>query len=254
MKLYIDTDSALLRVEKDGDSRELALYSKEAFEQISDLWVKVGWNERYSYNFTWMGRPIVQLPEDMLRMQEVIWHVDPDVIVETGVAHGGSLIFYASLCEARGRGKVVGVDIKIRPHNREAVESHPLAHRITLLEGDSAAPEMLERVRASVGEAQRVLVILDSCHTKAHVAAELEAYHDLVTPGSYVVATDGIMKSLHDVPAGDASWSWDNPTDAAAEFAARHPEFVVEQPAWGFRESELEHNITYWPGAWLRRK
>jgi cephalosporin hydroxylase len=253
MKLHIDTERAVLHVEDGGRSRELPLYSREAFEHLSELWIKVGWNERYSYTFTWMGRPIVQLPEDVLRIQEVIWRLEPDIVLETGVAHGGSLVFYAGLCEARGRGKVIGVDIEIRAHNRAAIESHPLSHRISLIEGNSVAPTTLEQVRGLVGDASRVLVLLDSCHTKAHVAAELEAYHGFVTPGSYIVATDGIMKALHDVPSGQPTWSWDNPTDAAAEFAQRHPEFVIEQPAWAFCESKLERNNTYWPGAYLRR-
>jgi cephalosporin hydroxylase len=229
------------------------LYTPEAFAALSRQWVRVGWAERYSYAFTWLGRPVIQLPEDLLRIQEVIWRVKPDVIVETGVAHGGSLIFYASLCEVMNRGQVVGVDIDIRPHNRAAITAHPLATRIRLIEGSSIAPDVVERVRASIPPGGRVLVLLDSNHTKAHVRAELEAYAPLVTPGSYIVATDGIMCDLHDVPGGSAEWSWDHATAAAAEFAAAQSEFVLENPPKLFQEGAIEAPVTYWPGGWLRR-
>ena len=254
MKLTLDTETRKLRIEDAESTRELDLYSKEAFEALSLQWVRVGWAEKYQYTFSWMGRPIIQLPEDMVRTQEVIYRVKPDVIVETGVAHGGSLIYYASLCKAMGRGRVIGIDIEIRPHNRAAIEAHELASYITLVEGSSTAPEIVSRVKALVRKGETALVILDSNHTKQHVADELESYHDLVTAGSYLVATDGIMKDLHDVPRGVADWTWDHPTAAAAEFARRHPEFVLEQPQWVFNESKLSENITHWPGAWLRKK
>ena len=141
MKLTIDTDANTLTEESTGGSETFSLYSREAFERISRQWVKVGWDQGYSYTFSWMGRPVIQLPEDMLRIQEAIYHVKPDVIVETGVAHGGSLIFYACLCKAMERGRVIGVDIEIRPRNREAIESHELGSFITLVEGDSVAPK-----------------------------------------------------------------------------------------------------------------
>jgi cephalosporin hydroxylase len=184
----------------------------------------------------------------------VIWRVQPDVIVETGVAHGGSLVYYASLCKVIGKGRVIGVDIEIRPHNRQAIEAHPLSSLITLVEGDSIAPETVRKVHSLVKPGEVVMVFLDSCHTKQHVLAELEAYHDLISPGSYIVATDGIMRDLHDVPRGKPEWAWDNPAAAVVEFVSRHPEFVVEQPAWPFNESDLSTNVTHWPGAWLRRR
>ncbi|MFM7817264.1 MAG: cephalosporin hydroxylase family protein, partial [Verrucomicrobiota bacterium] len=178
----------------------------------------------------------------------------PDVIVETGVAHGGSLVYYASLCRVLGRGRVIGVDIEIRPHNRKAIEEHPLASYISLIEGGSTDPGTVAQVQSRIQPGERVLVLLDSNHTRDHVLAELEAYHGLVSPGSYIVATDGIMKDLPRAPRGNPEWSWDNPTEAAAEFARRHPEFVLEQPAWPFNESGLRRNLTHWPGAWLRRR
>jgi cephalosporin hydroxylase len=214
----------------------------------------VAWNQKYSYSFSWFGRPIIQLPEDVLRIQEVLCAVKPDVIIETGVAYGGSLMLYATLFEAMGRGRVIGIDIKIRQANRQAIETHPLARRITLLEGGSTEPEIVARARALVKPGETCLVILDSCHTKAHVRAELDAYHSLITPGSYIVATDGIMFDLDDVPRGRPEWREDNPAAAAREFAADHPEFVLGQPAWQFNESTLSRNLTHWPHAYLRRR
>lgn len=253
MKLTIDTDQQTLVCESAAGREELPLYSDRAFDLIAEQWVKVGWNQRYSYTFSWFGRPIIQLPEDMVRTQEVIYRVRPDVILETGVAHGGSLIFYASICKALEQGRVIGIDIEVRPHNRQAIESHELASLITLIEGSSTAPETVAQAKALVKPGEKVLVLLDSNHTRQHVLDELEAYHGLVTPGSYLVATDGIMKDLHDVPRGDPAWANDNPTDAALDFAARHPEFMLEQPAWPFNQSGLSRNLTHWPGAWLRR-
>lgn len=254
MKLEIDTSSKTLVCEEDGVRRELTLYSSEAFALLSRLWVKVGWDLKYSYGFTWMGRPIIQLPEDIVRIQETIYRVRPDVIVETGVAHGGSLILYASLCSAMQHGRVVGIDIRIRPENRAAIESHELAARITLLEGSSIDPSLLDQVRGAIQKHERVLVILDSDHSRAHVAAELEAYAPLVSEGSYIVATDGIMYDLHDVPHGRTEWRNDNPRTAAKDFADRHPDFVLEEPPFLFKEAATSQQVTHWPGAYLRRR
>jgi len=254
MKITIDTELKQLSVEDNKEQRQMDLYSDEAFELISDQWAKVGWNQKYVYSFSWMGRPIIQLPEDMIRTQEVIYRVKPDVIVETGIAHGGSLIYYASLCKAMDKGRVIGVDVEIRPHNRKAVEEHEMFDRITMIEGSSVDPEIVGQVKALIKPGETVLVILDSNHTKQHVADELESYHDLVTKDSYIVATDGSMKDLYDVPRGEADWAWNHPMAAAEEFEEAHPEFFIEQPAWPFNESSLSKNITHWPSAWLRKR
>jgi len=253
VKLTIDSDNDVLVVEDNGASNSMPLYSREAFEIVSLEWVKLGWDQKYPYTFAWMGRPVIQLPEDMLRMQEVIYRLKPDVVVETGIAHGGSLIFYASLCKAMGKGRIIGVDIEIRPHNREAIEAHEMFDLITMIEGSSIDPDIVTQVNDLVGDAKTVLVILDSNHTRDHVADELEAYHRLVTKGSYIVATDGVMKWVHDVPRGEDGWDVDNPSTAAIDFVAAHPEFVIEQPEWPFNESELGTNITHWPEAWIKR-
>ena len=251
-RIVIDTDAATLRLEDAGGERELPLYSTEAFEIVSSQWVKVGWNQRYPYTFSWLGRPLIQLPEDLVRIQEVIWRVRPDVILETGIAHGGSLIFYASLCTAIGHGRVIGIDVEIRPANRSAIEAHGLSPLITLLEGDSAAESTVAEARRLVDDAKSVLVILDSDHSKAHVLRELEAYHSLVSPGSYIVATDGIMGGLHRRPHRDAGLAR-RQSRGRRDRRLHHPEFVLEQPPWPLQR-ELAHAQHHtWPGAYLRR-
>lgn len=253
MKIIIDTDTAELTLDTSNGSQSIPLYSKDAFEALSREWIRLGWNQKYQYTFSWMGRPIIQLPEDMVRTQEVIYEIKPDVIIETGIAHGGSLIFYASLLKAIGRGRIIGVDIEIREHNRIAIEEHELFSYIDMFEGSSVSAEIVSQIKSQINQNEIIMVILDSNHTKAHVLAELEAYCNFVTPGSYIVATDGIMYDLHDVPRGDKSWLKDNPVEAVREFLANHPEFVLEQPAWRFNESKLEKNLTHWPNAWLKR-
>jgi cephalosporin hydroxylase len=253
VRLTIDTDAGRVTEESADGRREYPLDSPEAFGALTRQWLAVGWTQKYSYSFTWMGRPVVQLPEDLIRIQEVIHRVEPDVIVETGVAHGGSLIFYASLCKAAGRGRVVGVDVEIRSHNRRAIEAHPLAGHVTLIEGSSTDPVVLEQIRAAVRPGERVLVLLDSCHSKAHVLAELEAYGPLVSVGSYVVATDGIMADVAGRPGARAEWAWDNPQEAARAFAARDPRFRLEEPPFAFNEGKITERVTYWPSAFLRR-
>jgi cephalosporin hydroxylase len=254
MRFTIDTDQKTITQVDDGEERTLDLYSKDSFELLSDMWLKVGWDQKYTYSFSWMGRPVIQLPEDMVRIQEVIYRIQPDLIIETGVAHGGSLVYYASLCRAIKKGRIIGIDIEIRPHNRKAIEAHEMFPLIELVEGSSTAPDVVRHVHSLVKPGESVLVLLDSNHTKQHVSDELEAYHDLVTAGSYIVAMDGVMKELSDVPRGQPDWVWNNPTAAAAEFAEKHSEFILEQPAWPFNESILSENITYCPGAWLRRR
>jgi cephalosporin hydroxylase len=173
--------------------------------------------------------------------------------LETGVAHGGSLIYYASLCKATDRGRVVGIDIEIRPHNRAAIEAHPLSSYITLIEGSSTAPATVEKVKGLIKPGERVLVLLDSNHTKAHVRAELDVYADLVSDGSYIVATDGIMGALAGRPGSQPGWEWDNPSEAAREFAAANPRFALEEPGFLFNEGKIRQHVTYWPSAYLRR-
>ena len=249
MKILIDTTAETIAY-GEGAHTSLPLYSTAGFEFLTDLWLKQGWALKLPYTYSWLGFPILQLPDDMIRMQEVIARLKPDVIVETGVAHGGSVIFYASLCRALGHGEVIGIEKGLRC--RKEVEASYLANHITLLEGDSVDPAMVCFVRRRCAD-RKTLVILDSDHSKEHVAKELEAYSGMVSLGSYIVATDGNMGELADVPRGKPEWSWNNPKEAAKAFAYSHSDFEIEQPAWPFNESELRRNVTYWPSAWLKR-
>lgn len=249
MKIEIDTDAQILIVGTD----HLPLYSDAAFRVLSDLWLKVGWNQKYTYTMSWLGVPIIQLPEDIIRYQEVVYALKPDVIVETGIAHGGSAVLSASLLKLIGKGRVIAVDIDIRPHNRQRIENHALASLITLIQGSSTAPEIVDRIKAEVTPGESVLVVLDSNHSYAHVMGELDAYAPLVSVGSYIVSTDGIMRDLADVPRGNIAWTKDNPAQAAVDFCAENPQFVLEQPPWPFDESTLTGNVTHWPDAWLKR-
>ena len=253
MKITIDTIEQTLTTEDGSDRRTQGLYTKESFELLSREWLRVGWSLRQYFTFSWFGRPVVQLPEDLIRLQEVIYHIKPDVIIETGIYRGGSLMFLATLCKAAERGRVIGIDVKIPGEERGLIESHELAPLITLIEGDSVSADVVQQVAGRISGGETVLVILDSDHTKAHVLAELERYSPLVTAGSYIVVTDGFMKDLAGVPGAEPEWAIDNPAAAADEFAASHPEFEACQPPWLFHDSELTENVTYWPRGWLRK-
>lgn len=220
---------------------------------------------QYSYNFSWMGRPIIQYPQDMAAMQELIWSVKPDLIIETGIAHGGSLILNASLLalldmtEAiesgtvmkprESRRKVLGIDIDIRAHNRAAIEAHPMASRIEMIQGSSIAPEIVAQVTAVAEKFERVLVCLDSNHTHDHVLAELEVYAPLTSVGSYCVVFDTVVEDLPAEMFPNRPWGpGDNPKTAVREYLKTHPEFEIDKSI---------HNklmITVAPDGYLRRK
>jgi cephalosporin hydroxylase len=229
----------------DGE-RDVDIYTDEGYSVLSQLFTRSGWQNKSTYELVWMGIPIIQLPEDILMMQELIWRVRPDVIIESGVAHGGALVLYASLLDAIGRGHVVGVDIEIRKYNRLAIEAHPMSKRITLIEGDSVADDTLARVRAEIPAGGTVMVALDSNHTRDHVAAELERYAPLVTPGSYCVVFDSVMTMVSDAPNAGENWQQDNPLEAVTEFLAEHQEFEVDH---GFNRLQ----VTYCQSGFLRR-
>jgi cephalosporin hydroxylase len=253
MTITIDTHAGVLTVVDEQGMRVLRLDESEAFDVVSKAWLRVGWDVKHVYSFTWLGRPIIQLPEDIVRLQELLFTVQPDVIVETGVAHGGGLIFYASLCKLLGQGRVIGVDIDVRPHNRAAIEAHPLGSYVTLIEGSSIHPQVLDEVRRHIAPTDRVLVALDSAHVKAHVLAELHAYAPLVTPGSYIVVMDGIMEDLVGAPRSRPDWAWNNPRQAALEFVAQHPQFVIDPPGFLFNEGRVRMPVTYWPSGYIKR-
>jgi cephalosporin hydroxylase len=250
MRYVIDTGAGKL-IQEGG--AEMDLFSKDSFDILAQLWTEVGWVRKYPYAFSWMGRPIIKLPEDMVRTQEAIWETKPDVIVETGIAHGGSLIFYASLFAAIGHGRVIGVDIEIRPHNLAAIKAHPLYGRIALVTGDSTSSETIGRVRSLIKPDEKVMVILDSNHGKDHVAKELAGYADLVSPGCYLLVEDGIMQDVAGMPRTGADWSWNNPRPAIAEFLEVRDDFRCVSPSRPFDESDAVPDCTHHPDGWLRR-
>ena len=208
----------------------------------------------YSYNFSWLGRPIIQYPQDMVAMQELIWSIQPDLIIETGIAHGGSLIFSASMLELNAAcggpqdASVLGVDIDIRPHNRQAIEAHPLFRRIGLIQGSSIADDVVAQVRARTAGKRRILVCLDSNHTHDHVLAELQAYAPLVSVGSYCVVFDTVVEDLPAELSSDRPWDpGNNPKTAVREYLKDHPEFEVDKAI------ERKLQITVAPDGYLRR-
>jgi cephalosporin hydroxylase len=224
------------------------LRSDENMKRQSLQWLLYSAERRYSYNFRWMGRPVIQYPQDMIAMQEILWDVRPDLIVETGIAHGGSLVYYASLCELMGHGEVLGIDIDIRLHNREAIESHPMAKRIQMIQGSSIEPYIIEQVHA-IAKDKRVVVVLDSNHTHEHVLAELQAYAPLVSPGSYCVVFDTVVEDMPAEAFPDRPWGpGNNPKTAVRQFLREHPEFEID------RDIEAKIQITVAPDGYLRRK
>lgn len=185
---------------------------------------------KYSYNFSWMGRPIIQYPQDMIAMQELLWKIKPDIVVETGIAHGGSLIFYSSILELIGKGSVLGIDIDIRKHNREAIESHPMYKNISMIEGSSVSEEILSQVKDVVADKETVLVVLDSNHTHEHVTKELELYSPFVTNGSYLVVFDTIIEDLPEGFYPDRPWGrGDNPKTAVWGFLENNDKFEIDK-------------------------
>lgn len=204
---------------------------------------------QYSYNFSWMGRPIIQYPQDMIAMQELIWDIKPDLIIETGIAHGGSIIYYASLLELIGKGEVLGIDIDIRKHNKTEIEKHPMFKRITMIEGSSVIKETIDKVKGHVVGMERILVTLDSNHTHEHVLEELKLYAPFVSLNSYIVVFDTIVE---DLPEGyfpqTRPWGVGNsPKTAVQEFLNANPDFIIDR--------NIDHKllISVAPGGYLKR-
>ena len=212
-----------IRIKGNAENKKLMAAAKD-FNNASN-------SAQYSYNFSWMGRPIIQYPQDMIAMQEIIWNIKPDLIIETGIAHGGSLIYYASLLELIGNGEVLGIDIDIREHNRKEIEKHKMFKRIKMIEGSSIAPETIEQVKKHADGKQKIVVVLDSNHTHDHVMKELELYSPFVSAESYIVVFDTLVE---DLPEGYFSQSrpWgigNNPKTAVLEFLKTNENFVIDE-------------------------
>lgn len=233
-----------------GDAAAVAALAADPdAKRVAREWMEVATRHGYSYNFTWLGVPIIQYPEDIVTVQELIWRAEPDLVIETGIAHGGSLLLSASILRLLGgEREVLGVDVDIRAHAREILATHPLAGAVTTVEGSSVAPDVLDRVREVAGRHERILVILDSDHTAAHVAAELDAYADLVSVGSYLVAMDTVIRWLPEDAFRDRPWGADdNPWTAVDAFLEADDRFV--------RASEVDDRLlaTAAQGGYLRR-
>lgn len=247
----MERNRELLKFYQEKEKRVKAQGRDEPLSRAAAEFTRLSLKSGYSYNFSWLGRPIIQYPQDIMALQELIWQIKPRLIVETGVAHGGSAIFHASLLELiGGPAKVLAIDIDIRPHNRPLIEGHPMFKRLELLEGGSTDEAAVGRARALAAEAEGpVMVVLDSCHSHAHVLEELELYSPLVTPGSYLVAFDGLVEIFPEesVAEGRPWGRGDNPLTAVRQFLKTHPEFEVDKTI----ENKLL--ITAAPEGWLRR-
>lgn len=217
------------------ENRLDAYPQNDGLKQAAQNFMEESIAAQYSYNFTWMGRPIIQYPQDMVAMQEIIWQVQPDLIIETGIAHGGSIIFSAAMlelnaaCGGPGDAEVIAIDIDIRAHNRAEIEKHPMMKRITMLEGSSVAPEIVAQVKEKAAGKKKILVALDSNHTHAHVLAELEAYAPLTSVGSYCVVFDTIIEDLPPELLFERPWGkGDNAKTAVHKYLETHPEFEID--------------------------
>jgi cephalosporin hydroxylase len=224
-----------------------------AMQSLSRQWMVETIKHKYTYHFSWMGRPVIQYPQDVLAVQEIVWSVKPDLIIETGIAHGGSLIFSASMLELNAisggpqDARVLGIDIDIRAHNRAAIEAHPMARRIAMIEGSSIAPEVISQVKAKAA-GRSVLVMLDSNHTHDHVLGELEAYANLATVGSYCIVFDTLIEDMPEDAFSDRPWGrGNNPKTAVWDFLKRHPEFEIDK--------SIQHKllVTVAPDGYLKR-
>jgi cephalosporin hydroxylase len=240
--------------ERETDDRIVANGANESLRSTADALMRATIPARYSYNFSWLGRPIIQYPQDIVAMQELLWSVQPDLIIETGIAHGGSLIFSASMLELNAvcggpqNAEVLGVDIDIRAHNRSAIEAHPLSRRIKMIQGSSTAPDIVNQVKELTAGRHRVLVCLDSNHTHDHVLAELEAYAGLTSVGSYCVVFDTVVEEMPAEFFGDRPWGpGNNPRTAVREFLKTHSEFEIDK--------RIDHKllISVAPDGYLKR-
>ena len=253
-----------MNFEQEKQARIEAVENNVGLKSSAHEFMKASLASKYSYNYNWLGRPIIQYPQDMVALQEIVWEVKPDLIIETGIAHGGSLVMSASLlamldyCEATTKGKmldpqnpkrkVIGVDIDIREHNRNALEHHPMANRIEMVQGSSISPEIIRQVKELAQGYQNILVCLDSNHTHAHVLAELEAYAPLVSVNSYCIVYDGVVEDVPAELSGDRPWGpGDNPKTATLEYLTTHSEFEIDKTI------QQKLLITVAPDGYLRR-
>ena len=230
------------------NKKNIELMNKDSkLKKMTRSWFDLAFKHQYSYHFTWLGRPIIQFPQDMIALQEIIWDVKPDIIIETGIAHGGSLIFSASMLQLIGRGKVIGIDIDIRKHNKDEIKKHPLYKRIKMIEGSSVDPKIIKKVFSAVKHKKKIMVFLDSNHTHEHVLKELEAYSSLVKKGSYIIVFDTMVEDMPKNSFPNKPWNKkNNPKTAVREFLKKNKRFKVN------KEFEEKLLITSSPDGFLQ--
>lgn len=237
-----------INAEDGSERRDVDLYSEEGLALAAELWLKASCHHRIMYEPTWMGIPIIQYPTDMVMMQELLWKVRPDFVIETGVAHGGSCVLHASVLELIGKGQVIGVDIEIRKYNETAIKNHPMSHRIRLIEGSSVDPDTIALIKTTVKPGARCVVVLDSNHSYDHVKKEIELYKEFVGTDGYLIVMDGAQEWAASLPKGKAEWVSDNPLHAIREF------LETEKGNWVVDEHYNRMHITSSPMGFLKRK
>lgn len=274
--LLIDRENGSVHLFEDGTITQYASTDLTAFNAVAEDYLRMGWINQHYGTFTWLGVPLFQYPEDMIRWQELIWRIKPDIVIETGIYKGGSLLLSASICRILGKGRVIGIDVTVPDEVRTTIAQHPLGDMITMYEGFSTDREIFSSIEKSIRPDDVVLIILDSDHSKANVLAELELYGPLVSQNSFIIVCDGIMRlvagKVEDAPR---EWLADNPYEAAKEFAENHDEFEWKEPYWSAYYTEHKNIVsryfengtgigpedgyktvshTHWPGAYLRKK
>ena len=250
------TSDELVKFQRERKLRANQYDQDSSFKDLSQQWLKESMKRKYVYNFDWLGRPIIQYPQDVMAIQELIWSVKPDLIIETGIAHGGSLILSASMLALLDVGpttanfnrRVLGIDIEIREHNRQLIEQHPLSFMIEMIESSSTCEKSFEKIKSYAKNFNKVMVFLDSMHTEEHVLKELDMYADLVSSGSYCVVFDTFVENLDEDIFPDRPWSkGDNPMTAVAKFLKKRDDFEIDKKI----ESKLMVTVT--PNGFLKK-
>ena len=247
IKNYPTESSSKIILKNKDEEFEVNLYSKEGIEMLSNLWIKGAAEFKLMYELTWMGRPIIQFGTDMIMLQELIWKIKPEIFIETGIAHGGSLIYTASLFELMGNnGQVIGIDVEIRAHNRVAIEAHSMYKRIKMIEGSSISESTINDLEKLLDNGKTTMVMLDSNHSRDHVLSELRLYSKYVSVGSYLIVQDGAQEWVSDIPRGKPEWKQDNPLAAIDIFLKDNDDFVID-------ETYTRLGITQSPNGYLKK-
>ena len=247
IKNYPTESSSKIILKNKDEEFEVNLYSKEGIEMLSNLWIKGAAEFKLMYELTWMGRPIIQFGTDMIMLQELIWKIKPEIFIETGIAHGGSLIYTASLFELIGNnGQVIGIDVEIRAHNRVAIEAHSMYKRIKMIEGSSISESTINDLEKLLDNGKITMVMLDSNHSRDHVLSELRLYSKYVSVGSYLIVQDGAQEWVSDIPRGKPEWKQDNPLVAIDIFLKENDDFVID-------ETYTRLGITQSPNGYLKK-